>query len=86
MLLIYLLAVVVIAVVGDVVPALLAAVASFLLVNWFLTPTYYTLAVESRDAAIDLVVFVLAASRSASASSWAPETAQQLSARGSSRG
>jgi len=61
MLLIYLLAVVVIAVVCGVVPALLAAVASFLLVNWFLTPPYYTLAVESRDAAIDLVVFVLAA-------------------------
>lgn len=61
MLLIYLLVVVVIAVVGGVVPALLAAVASVLLVNWFLTPPYYTLAVESRDAAIDLVVFVLAA-------------------------
>jgi len=60
-LLIYLLAVVVVAVIGGVVPALLAAVASFLLVNWFLTPPYYTLAVESRDAAIDLVVFVLAA-------------------------
>jgi len=61
MLLIYLLVVVVIAVVGGVVPALLAAVASVLLVNWFLTPPYYTLVVESRDAAIDLVVFVLAA-------------------------
>ena len=61
MLLIYLLAVVVVAAVGGVVAALLAAVASFLLVNWFLTPPYYTLAVESRDAAIDLVVFVLAA-------------------------
>jgi len=61
MLLIYLLAVVVIAVVGGVVPALLAAVASFLLVNWFLTPPYYTLAVESRDAAVNLGVFVLAA-------------------------
>ena len=51
MLMIYLLAVVVVAVVGGVVPALLAAVASFLLVNWFLTPPYYTLAVENRDAA-----------------------------------
>lgn len=61
MLMIYLLAVVVVAAVGGVVPALLAAVASFLLVNWFLTPPYYTLAVESRDAAIDLVVFVLVA-------------------------
>jgi K+-sensing histidine kinase KdpD len=61
MLLIYLLAVVVVAVVGGVAAALLAAVASFLLVNWFLTPPYYTLAVENRDAAIDLLVFVLAA-------------------------
>lgn len=61
MLLIYLLAVVFVAAVGGIVAALLAAVASFLLVNWFLTPPYYTLAVESRDAAIDLVVFVLAA-------------------------
>jgi K+-sensing histidine kinase KdpD len=61
MLLIYLLAVVVVAVVGGVGAALLAAVASFLLVNWFLTPPYYTLAVENRDSAIDLFVFVLAA-------------------------
>ncbi|MDQ1537838.1 MAG: two-component system, OmpR family, sensor histidine kinase KdpD, partial [Actinomycetota bacterium] len=61
MLMIYLLAVVVVAVVGGVVPALLAAVASFLLVNWFLTPPYYTLAVENRNSAIDLFVFVVAA-------------------------
>lgn len=60
-LLIYLLAVVVVAAVGGLVPALLAAVSSFLLVNWFLTPPYYTFEVENRDAAIDLVVFVLAA-------------------------
>jgi K+-sensing histidine kinase KdpD len=60
-LLIYLLAVVVVAVVGGIVAALLAAVASFLLANWFLTPPLYTLAVESRNDAIDLVVFVLGA-------------------------
>jgi K+-sensing histidine kinase KdpD len=60
-LMIYLLAVVVVAAVGGVVAALLAAVASFLLVNWFLTPPYNTLAVENRDAAIDLFVFVVAA-------------------------
>jgi len=60
-LMIYLLAVVVVAVVGGVVPALLAAVGSFLLVNWFLTPPYYTLAVENRNAGIDLFVFVVAA-------------------------
>jgi K+-sensing histidine kinase KdpD len=61
MLMIYLLAVVVVAVIGGILPALLAAVASFLLVNWFLTPPYYTLAVENRNAAIDLFVFVVAA-------------------------
>jgi len=60
-LMIYLLAVVVVAVVGGVVPALLAAVGSFLLVNWFLTPPYYTLAVENRNAGIDLFVFIVAA-------------------------
>lgn len=61
MLMIYLLAVVAVAAIGGVVAALLAAVASFLLVNWFLTPPYDTLAVENRDAAIDLFVFVVAA-------------------------
>jgi K+-sensing histidine kinase KdpD len=60
-LLLYLLAVVVIAVVGGAGPALLAAAISFLLVNWFLTPPYYTLAVASRDTAVDLVAFVLVA-------------------------
>jgi K+-sensing histidine kinase KdpD len=60
-LLIYLLAVVVIAVVGGVGPALLAAVGSFLLVNWCLTPPYYTLAVANRDTTIELVVFTLVA-------------------------
>jgi len=61
MLMIYLLSIVVVAVVGGVVPALLAAVASFLLVNWFLTPPYYTLAVENRNSVIDLAVFIVAA-------------------------
>jgi K+-sensing histidine kinase KdpD len=60
-LMIYLLAVVAVAAIGGVFAALLAAVASFLLVNWFLTPPYYTLAVENRNAAIDLFVFVVTA-------------------------
>ena len=46
---------------GGVGPALLAAVGSFLLVNWFLTPPYYTLAVANRDTTIELVVFILVA-------------------------
>lgn len=61
LLLVYLLAVVGVAVLGGLVPALTAAAASFLLVNWFLTPPYYTLTVASSDAAVDLVVFVLVA-------------------------
>jgi K+-sensing histidine kinase KdpD len=60
-LMLYLLAVVVVAVVGGVVPALLAAMASFLLINWFLTPPYNTLEVENRDSAIALFVFVVSA-------------------------
>ncbi len=60
-LLVYLLAVVVVAVVGGVLPGLLAAVGGFLLANWFLTPPYHTLSVGEPDALTDLVVFVLAA-------------------------
>jgi K+-sensing histidine kinase KdpD len=61
LLLIYLLAVVVVAVIGGTVPAVLAAVLSFLLANRFLTPPYYTFVVASADQAIELVVFVVIA-------------------------
>ena len=60
-LLVYLLAVVVVAVVGGVLPGLLAAVSGFLLANWFLTPPYHTLNVDQPGALTDLLVFVLAA-------------------------
>ena len=60
-LLIYLLAVVVVAVVGGVLPGLLAAVGGFLLANWFLTPPFHTFTVGEPGALTDLVVFVLAA-------------------------
>ena len=56
-LLIYLLAVVGVAVLGGIAPAVLAALACFGLANWFLTPPYGTLLVASRDSAIELVVF-----------------------------
>lgn len=59
--LIYLLAIVAIAVVGGLVPAVIAAVASFLLVNWFLTPPYFTFQVAGRDRLIQLFVFVVTA-------------------------
>ena len=60
-LLLYLLAVVVIAVVGGLVPALLGALLAFLLANWFLTPPYNTLEVRDPAAFVDLVVLVVAA-------------------------
>jgi K+-sensing histidine kinase KdpD len=61
LLLIYLLVVVVVAVTGGIGPALLAAISSFLLANWFLTAPYYTFAVESADRAVELLVFVVIA-------------------------
>lgn len=57
-LLIYLLGVVVIAVIGGLVPAVLGAVGSFLLANWYLTPPYYTFQVEGQDRLIQLLVFL----------------------------
>jgi two-component system sensor histidine kinase KdpD len=60
-LLVYMLAVVVVAVIGGLVPALLAAVSSFLLANYFLTPPYNTFVVRDRSAFVDLVVFLLGA-------------------------
>ena len=60
-LLIYLLAVVVVAVVGGMLPGLLAAIGGFLLANWFLTPPFHTFTVGEPAALADLVVFVLAA-------------------------
>lgn len=60
-LLIYLLAVVVVAVVGGMLPGLLGAVGGFLLANWFLTPPFHTFTVGQPGALTDLVVFVLAA-------------------------
>ncbi|MGH3602027.1 MAG: sensor histidine kinase [Pseudonocardiaceae bacterium] len=60
-LLIYLLAVVLVAAVGGLTAALVAAVTSFLLANWVLTPPYYTFVVEGRDRLVQLVVFVVVA-------------------------
>lgn len=60
-LLLYLLAVVVISVVGGIVAGVLAALASFLLANFFLTPPYHTFVVESRDSIIALLVFLVVA-------------------------
>jgi len=59
--LLYLLAVVAIAAVGGWVPAILAAVAASLLVNWFFTPPIHTLTIAEAENILALVVFVVVA-------------------------
>ena len=60
-LLLYLLAVVVVAVVGGIWPAVVASLGSLLLANFFFTTPYHTLVVNERDSIIALVVFLLVA-------------------------
>jgi two-component system sensor histidine kinase KdpD len=57
----FFLATVVSALVGGLGPALLAAVASGLMVNFFLTPPLYTFSISERENIITLVVMVLVA-------------------------
>jgi K+-sensing histidine kinase KdpD len=59
--LLYLVPVVAAAAVGGMWPALAAAVAADLLVNFFFIPPFHTFVVESRDHVIVLVVYVLVA-------------------------
>jgi K+-sensing histidine kinase KdpD len=59
--LLYLVPVVAVAVIGGVWPALAAAVAADLLVNFYFIPPYHTFAVETGDQVIALVVYVLVA-------------------------
>lgn len=60
-LLVYLLLIVVVCVLGGFLPGLLAAVAAFLLANWYLTPPVGTFSVTSPADLADLVVFLLVA-------------------------
>jgi two-component system, OmpR family, sensor histidine kinase KdpD len=60
-LLLYLLAVVITAAVGGALPAVAAAVAGFLLANWFFTPPYYTWTVAELENVLALVVFLVVA-------------------------
>jgi K+-sensing histidine kinase KdpD len=60
-LLLYTLAVVMVAVVGGAGPAVLAATVSFLLANRFLTPPYGEFRIADRFDVISLIVFVLVA-------------------------
>lgn len=60
-LLIFLFAVVGIALVGGLGPAVLAAVLASLLVNWYFTPPYYTLTIEQPQNLLALLVFLVVA-------------------------
>jgi len=60
-LLIYLVAVVAVAVVGGFWPALLAAVVASLLVNWFFTPPLHTLTIADGRSLLALLLFVTVA-------------------------
>jgi two-component system sensor histidine kinase KdpD len=59
--LIFLLAVVLVALTGGIWPAVLAAVAGFLLLNWYFAPPIGTLTIAQRDHVIALGVFVAVA-------------------------
>ena len=59
--LLYLVPVLLAAATGGVWPALAAAIAADLLVNWFFVPPYHTLAVETGDIRVALAVYVLVA-------------------------
>jgi two-component system sensor histidine kinase KdpD len=57
-LLVYTLGVAAIALIGGFLPAALAAVASFLLANWFFTAPYHTLTISAPEHLISLVTFL----------------------------
>jgi K+-sensing histidine kinase KdpD len=60
-LLVYLVAVVTVAVVGGFWPAVLAAVAASLLVNWYFTPPVHTLTIADGKSLLALLLFVTVA-------------------------
>ena len=60
-LLLYLLAAVVVGVIGGILPALATAVAGFLLANWFFTEPLHTLIVADPDHLVSIFVFLVVA-------------------------
>ena len=60
-LLLFLLLTVVVAAIGGLWPAIVAAVGGFLLANWYFTPPLHTLTIEDGDNIASLVVFVVIA-------------------------
>jgi two-component system sensor histidine kinase KdpD len=59
--LIFLVAVVVVAVIGGLYPALAAAVASALLINWYFTPPLHSFTIHSVNDVVSLVAYVIVA-------------------------
>ncbi|MDQ1442001.1 MAG: two-component system, OmpR family, sensor histidine kinase KdpD, partial [Acidimicrobiaceae bacterium] len=60
-LLCYLLVVVAVATIGGIWPALVAAIAAFLLLNWFFTPPIHTFVIGTGRDVLTLVVFLVVA-------------------------
>ena len=60
-LLIYLLAVVGVAVVGGFWPAVFAAIGASLLINWYFTPPYHTFTIAQPDNLLSLLLFIVTA-------------------------
>jgi two-component system sensor histidine kinase KdpD len=58
-LLMFLLAVVVVAALGGFVPALFCAVTGFLLANWYFTPPYYEFTIAEGENLVALVIFLV---------------------------
>jgi len=59
--LLFLAAVVTVALIGGLWPALAAAIGGFLLLNWYFTPPLYTFTIADHENLLALVVFVLVA-------------------------
>jgi len=78
----YFLGIVVVALVGGLGPAVLAAVASGLALNFFLTTPYYTLIIDEQENVITLVVMVIVAVLVALVVDRAARRAQQAAAAG----
>jgi two-component system sensor histidine kinase KdpD len=58
-LLFYLLVVVIVAAIGGFLPAILTAIAAFLIANWFFTPPVHTFTISDKDNLVALIAFVI---------------------------
>lgn len=75
--LLFLLMTVVVALVGGLTPALIAAVSGSMLLNYFFTPPYYTFTIGERNNSFALLVFILVATMVSSAVDLAARRSRQ---------